>query len=122
MPTISSSVGQGGVNKPEDVLIVQKLLNKHRLVKLAEDKKCGPSTIQAILAFQKSFLSNPDGRVDPGGTTWKRLTNTVGTTAVTTLVQLPQVCGAGYYSYEPATRQFGTAATIKALQEVAQTF
>jgi penicillin-insensitive murein endopeptidase len=122
MPSINGSVGQGGLNKPEDVLIVQKLLNKHRLVKLAEDKKCGPSTIQAIIAFQKGFLSTPDGRVDPGGTTWKRLTNTVGNTAVVTLVQLPQVCGYGYYSYEPANRQFGTAATINALQEVAQTF
>jgi hypothetical protein len=38
------------------------------------------------------------------------------------LMLLPQVCGNGYYSYEPVNRQFGTAATINALQEVAQTF
>jgi hypothetical protein len=122
MPSISSSVGQGAINNPEDVLVVQQLLNKQRNVKLAEDKKCGPRTLQAILDFQKGFLTNPDGRIDPGGVTWKRLISTVGTTGRPTLMQLPQVCGNGYYSYEPANRQFGTASTIKALQEVAQTF
>src|SRR5262249_26562895 len=40
----------------------------------------------------------------------------------TGLMRLPQVCGNGYYSYEPMDRQFGTAATINALQEVAMTF
>lgn len=120
-PTIRSSVGQGGVNNPDDVLVVQQLLNKHRSAKLAEDKKCGPRTIQAIVDFQKGFLSNPDGRVDPGGTTWKHLTAASSPVAAT-LIQLPQVCGNGYYSYEPGNRQYGTSATIRTLIEVARTF
>jgi len=37
-------------------------------------------------------------------------------------VQLPQVCGKGYYSYENGNRQYGTAATIQALIDVAVTF
>src|SRR5262249_47851761 len=38
------------------------------------------------------------------------------------LVLLPQACGFGYYSYEPLNRQYGTAATISALHEVALAF
>lgn len=38
------------------------------------------------------------------------------------LVQLPQCCGNGYYSYETADRQFGTEATIQTLLEIGETF
>lgn len=115
MNTITTSVGQNGENQPEDVGTVQHLLNTKAGAKLGVDKRCGPKTIQAILDFQKTFMPVPDGRVDPGGLTWKKLT-------APSLVQLPQASGLGYYSYSPGTRQYGTVHTIQALRDVAATF
>jgi hypothetical protein len=66
-----------------------------------DDGHCGPYTVQSIKKFQLRFMRNPDGRVDAGGRTWKRLTTgispfapNVGTSAsVTALtpVVTPQV-------------------------------
>jgi len=115
--SISGSVGQGGVNKPDDVATIQTLLNGVLPSKLKVDKQCGPRTIQAIRDFQKSFLSASDGRVDPGGTTWKKLM--AGRVA---LVLLPPVCGDGYYPISSMDRQYGTPDTIRTLQDVAGQF
>lgn len=72
-PRLLGSVGQSGKNRTEDVLIVQLLLK-------ARGEDPGPAnghisdrTIDAIRDFQARFLSNPDGRVDPGGRTWREL-------------------------------------------------
>src|SRR5437868_1104055 len=73
--SIAASVGNEGVNHPKDVRVVQRLLNKHRAAKLAEDGKCGTHTVQAIIDFQTGFVPAPDGRVDPGGPTWRRLSS-----------------------------------------------
>src|SRR5216684_351214 len=118
MNVIIGSVGQGGVNRPEDVGTIQTMLNSKSGTKLKVDKQCGPRTIQAIRDFQKTFLPAPDGRVDPSGLTWRRLT----APAAPNLIQLPQVSGFGYYSYSTGTRQYGTPKTIQALQEVAASF
>jgi len=84
-----SSVGQGGVNRREDVLTLQQLLNLHlsqlmALQPLRIDGLCGPKTIAAIKEFQKRVLhlANPDGRVDPHGSTMLKLgdINSAGTT------------------------------------------
>ena len=61
MPSITGSVGRGGVNDRRDVEIVQKLLNRHigRLTPLAPlvmDGVVGLKTIVAFEAFQP-FLS-----------------------------------------------------------------
>jgi hypothetical protein len=40
----------------------------------------------------------------------------------TTWVQLPQLCGNGYYSYSQAFRQYGTATAIETLLDVARSF
>lgn len=117
---ISASVGRGGVNRSADVITIQTLLNNRAHAGLKVDGACGHHTIQAILNFQKTFLSNPDGRVDPGGASWRRLTGQVA--AGPKLVQLPQVCGFGYYSYSAADREFGTDDTIQTIRDVAQTF
>jgi hypothetical protein len=75
MPDILKSVGVGGVNNKADVIIVQKLLNKHAaalgLLPLSTEGDCGPKTIAAIRAFQTAVLGVPDpnGRADPGGRT-----------------------------------------------------
>ncbi len=80
---IVQSVGEGGVNLYNDVLTVQRLLNKVRAewggpaIKLVEDGKVGNHTKGAIRAFQVLQLNTvfaPDGRVDANGATWRRLT------------------------------------------------
>lgn len=76
MPSISGSVGSGALNRPSDVLTVQKLLNRKNsklggLKPLVEDGISGPNTINAIKAFQANVvkLGSPDGRIDTNGQT-----------------------------------------------------
>jgi hypothetical protein len=86
---ISASVGRlGGVNRQDDVVTVQALLNQVTpadggpTVLLVLDGKCGPKTIKAIQIFQLKHFGWPgaDGRVDPDGPTLARL-NTFDQTA-----------------------------------------
>jgi len=76
---IAASVGLGGVNREADVRTVQRLLNAAPpsqggpVTKLEEDGKVGQLTVNAIAAFQKKQIGWSDGRVDPGGTTLRRL-------------------------------------------------
>jgi peptidoglycan hydrolase-like protein with peptidoglycan-binding domain len=71
---ISGSVGRGGKNKPEDVQAVQAALNSRAKAGLTADGKCGPKTIAAIMAFQKSLgQSKPDGLVEVGRGTARAL-------------------------------------------------
>ena len=76
--SLGASVGQGGLNKPADVMTVQFLLNcvpvsqGGPIKDLAVDGIIGPKTILAIRQFQKTQFGWADGRVDPeqsGGTT-----------------------------------------------------
>ncbi len=98
---ITESVGQGGKNKSADVRIVQSLLIKQGcLAALSTDGKSnadgvyGNNTQNAILKFQseKMGLTNPDGRVDPGGQTMKALNGASGTPSDST--QAPSVSAA----------------------------
>jgi peptidoglycan hydrolase-like protein with peptidoglycan-binding domain len=78
MVDIEGSVGQGGDNLEADVRVVQQLLNRQDLTPLPalrEDGLTGPATIEAIRHFQARSLGiqSPDGRVDPGGRTLRRL-------------------------------------------------
>jgi hypothetical protein len=79
MPNIGGSVGKGGANAEADVIAVQQLLNVHAVVlgipSLVVDGDAGANTIEAIRRYQKMVLGfgAPDGRVDPGGATWKAL-------------------------------------------------
>ena len=94
---ITASVGQApSVNKPDDVFRVQQLLNLAG-AEIKEDKQGGVKTIAAIKDYQRNFLSKPDGRVDPGGLTWKHLVEGKLKVKRETLVLLPQVGGLGYY-------------------------
>lgn len=70
---IGSSVGRMGTNNPDDVLIVQRLLTKAGFSTGGIDGACGKHTLQAIITFQTGFLKSPDGRIDPGGISWRRL-------------------------------------------------
>ena len=42
------------------------------------DGRCGNGTIGAITKFQGTFMAKPDGVIDPGGGSWKRLSGTGG--------------------------------------------
>jgi hypothetical protein len=76
---IASAVGVGGANRAADVRIVQERLNRFadglQIELLAVDGDCGPATRSAIVAFQQGVvgMEAPDGRIDPGGRTWKAL-------------------------------------------------
>ena len=78
MSTIAASVGRGGINRQDDVRIVQTLLNKHRSLgqnPIAVNGLANGETIAAIEDFQRRAmkLTTPDGRVDPNGNTLKAL-------------------------------------------------
>lgn len=78
MSKITGSVGQKGDNLEQDVRVVQQLLNRQALAplsRLEEDGRAGSSTIEAIRHFQarNMGMKSPDGRVDPGGTTLRKL-------------------------------------------------
>jgi len=76
---ISGSVGAGGVNIPQDVALVQSLLNVVNALSLQgaspleTDGSVGPLTIAAITRFQQVTLGFSDGLVDPTGPTLARL-------------------------------------------------
>ncbi len=85
MYRIQSSVGRGGRNVHDDVLVVQILLNKNAhlvdtIGRVPEDGNLDEATQRGILAFQRDIvrLSSADGRVDPSGRTFRILTGDVG--------------------------------------------
>lgn len=84
MEKISKSVGRDGNNSKADVIIVQSLLNHSRIPGKTDDikvdGKIGNQTIARIETFQKDivFIANPDGRVDPDGKTFIKLSMSRG--------------------------------------------
>jgi hypothetical protein len=72
--TLTGSVGLAGTNRREDVVAIQSLLSKHGFSLGRPDGICGPKTIAAIKSFQQGFMRNPDGRIDPHGISWNKLT------------------------------------------------
>ena len=61
-------------NQPADVLVVQRLLNKVACdPKVPENGKLDDQLIEAISDFQSSWTEVPDGKIDPGGVTLRRL-------------------------------------------------
>lgn len=71
---ITASVGRGGQNKKSDTRKIQKLLNAiFPSALLVVDGDCGAKSIGKIERFQRRFMTKPDGRVDPGGRTLKRM-------------------------------------------------
>lgn len=71
---IVGSVGRGGRNRKADVRLVQTLLTRAGANPGPIDGLIGPKTRGGITEFQEKFLySNPDGRIDVGGSTWRAL-------------------------------------------------
>jgi hypothetical protein len=79
MTEITKSVGQGGNNDPADVTIVQTLLNQICGLLGADilpvNGACTPETIAVIKNFQFRLANilKPDGKIDAGGRSWKKL-------------------------------------------------
>ena len=79
MARISRPVGRGVINPDRnDVILVQQLLNRNRqppLRPIGVDGVVGTDTITAIEEFQHRVVKMrvPDGRVDPGGATFRAL-------------------------------------------------
>jgi len=128
MAIIHASVGRGGVNRPEDVRVVQELLNKHTrpsMQLLQVDGMAGSKTIAAIEAFQRHMLSmiHPDGRVDPNGRTLIALSSNASVPPPTTssfrLPTGPGSAGLMEADFERAARTLQCEiAGIKAVAEV----
>lgn len=80
MKGILGSVGKSGKNIRRDAVLIQELLN-HKIRRLTGEKKLevdglvGTKTIRLITKYQSDVLKmkRPDGRVDPGGNTFKSL-------------------------------------------------
>jgi peptidoglycan hydrolase-like protein with peptidoglycan-binding domain len=101
MITISQSVGRGGRARrgSDDVKKIQKLLNKaDTKPKLVPDGSVGTKTIRAIERFQSSFMKKPDGRIDPGGNSLRRLNAKAEATAKAAATQ--QTSGSWAKKYE----------------------
>ena len=78
MHTIVASVGRGGLNRTDDVRLVQKLLNRYLQPAqrpLVVDGVMSPRTIAAIEAFQRRVVTmhRPEGRIAPGDRTMAAL-------------------------------------------------
>ena len=77
---IKDSVGIGGLNKPSDVIIIQRLLNESSADfkgrgAVTPDGIKGKNTFDAIKNFQQTVVGfhKPDGKVSPGGKTFNKL-------------------------------------------------
>lgn len=71
--TLAGSVGKGGDNQRAEVIAVQTRLRFSGIETGLLDGRYGPRTAAAILEFQKHFLREPDGLIEPGKRTAKEL-------------------------------------------------
>lgn len=108
MDKISSSVGRDGTNSKADVIIVQNLLNHSRIPGIKDQLKVdgliGQQSISRIEAFQREIvlMRSPDGRIDPGGRTFTKLSETAANT-------MPAD------TFEPSTRAIELLKSIESL-------
>ena len=79
-PSLSNAVGTGAANAAADARTIQRLLV--RAAELTGDPRLHPGPVDgvvgdgtegAIARMQRRAGLRPDGRVDPGGYTWRRL-------------------------------------------------
>jgi hypothetical protein len=127
MNTLRASVGRGGVNHPEDVRLVQELLNHSLpplLSPLSVDGRVGEKTIEAIKTFQKEVvkLRRPDGLVSLDGRTFAALASSNGAVVDTGTYILPAACSASQLEeadFQRAAEALACeVACIKAVTEV----
>jgi D-alanyl-D-alanine carboxypeptidase/Putative peptidoglycan binding domain len=73
MTNLGASVGTSGRNNRDDVTAVQQLLIAAGIDCGTVDGLCGARTCDAIRAFQRGFMSEPSGLVEPASTTFVNL-------------------------------------------------
>jgi hypothetical protein len=73
MTNLGASVGTSGRNIKDDVAAVQQLLHAAGIDCGTIDGLCGARTCDAIRAFQRAFMSEPNGLVEPASTTFVNL-------------------------------------------------
>jgi GH24 family phage-related lysozyme (muramidase) len=80
MQKIQGSVGRAAVNAPDDVRLIQHLLNQWRVsyarsARIEESGRADDETIRRIRSFQSLVVGmrHPDGKVDPDGRTFHAL-------------------------------------------------
>lgn len=119
MAILSGSVGSRARNRATDVLKVQKLLNEwfdnlSMTEALIEDGLAGRKTMLAIVEFQGRVvgMAEPDGRIDPGGLTWKTLTRKIPT------FKLLSRTASGFYTYAKDKKRHGTSKTIASIKRL----
>jgi hypothetical protein len=124
---ITKAVGEAvkpGENLEADVRVIQTLLLDFFTPPDVGDPVvavtgiCDEATIEGIRFFQKLFWPSPDGKIDPGGRTFRKLVEIVALK----FAPLPQGGTVGYYSYSAGSRQWGTEKTIESLKSVASQF
>jgi hypothetical protein len=81
--TILASVGRGGLNRSEDVRLVQELLNQHLQPPqppLVVNGVVDSRMLAVLEAFQRRVVQmpRPDGRVEPGSPTFAALASQAG--------------------------------------------
>ena len=81
--TILASVGRGGLNRSEDVRLVQELLNQHLQPPqppLVVNGVVDSRMLAVLEAFQRRVVQmpRPDGRVEPGSQTFAALAGQAG--------------------------------------------
>lgn len=93
---LSGSVGLDGLNQPEDVSLVQQRLKDRGFDVGEPNGRCDQRLRTAIITFQSGFMRRPDGRIDPGGRSWRQLSSEPAAIAsagdsLTRLVQIPDL-------------------------------
>lgn len=101
---LSGSVGVSGMNRRQDTITVQTLLMRAGMRLGLIDGICGPKTISAIVRYQRGFLRNPDGLIEPNARTWRRLTGQRAAPAAGRAAPAPRPAA------RPAPRPTGRAA------------
>lgn len=112
--TLQESVGRGGQNREADVRRVQELLHTVEGAFLEPTGMLDSRTLEAIRSFLARHFRLPGEILVPDS---EEVEHLLAMEALG-LVLLPQSSGNGYYSYEPATNQYGSSATIQAVLDV----
>ncbi|MBK9264413.1 MAG: M15 family metallopeptidase [Polyangiaceae bacterium] len=93
MSTLLRSVGKNGRNLRNDVETVQTLLKAKGYDPGIVDGLCGNGTVGAIRKFQSTFMSRPDGLIEPDGGSWRRLSGTGAASQTTNAPALTEWSG-----------------------------
>src|SRR5439155_13120884 len=93
---LEGSVGVRGENRPKDVAVVERLLQKIAALPPSHAPGvCDQALEEAIAGFQRLYDDGADGRVDPRGRTLGWL-NAVATPPVLNPVELKRLKRGGY--------------------------